>query len=231
MRSSQNYRKCSKYSVRGSVFLYIFWVPEGGAFIFNRRYPLNRGFTVPCFDDRKYYGYPAVSKIRSNVSACDLSRILTPMLPVLDACCSSFSWDQREKNKTKKAVRVFNLNGIRAWAPPLYIEHNLNETIHVLFPFTTQIWRISHGCPKIRNFSWSAKNYFWPPMCAANGWTIFLTPGISIIGVHIIYIFISKCFTFNTFRSKHLVLSFLRETSFSMAMTKQWMRKCRRPLL
>ena len=34
MRSSQNYRKCSKYSVRGSGFLYFFLVPEGGAFIF-----------------------------------------------------------------------------------------------------------------------------------------------------------------------------------------------------
>lgn len=97
--------------------------------------------------------------------------------------------------------------------------------------YYSNIWRISHGCPEIRNFSWSAKNYFWPPMCAANGWNIFLTPGISIIGVHIIYMFISKCLTFNTFRSKHLVSSFLRETSSSMAMTKQWMRKCRRPLL
>lgn len=124
--------------------------------------------------------------------------------------------------RNKKAVRVFNLNGLRAWAPP---------SSCFVSVYYSNIWRISHGCPEIWNFSWSAKNYFWPPMCTANGWNIFLTPGISIIGVHIIYIFISKCLTFNTFRSKHLVSSFLRETSSSMAMTKQWMRKCPRPLL
>ena len=134
--------------------------------------------------------------------------------------------------RNKKAVRVFNLNGLRAWAPPSYIEHNLNETIHVLFPFTTQTYGGYHMAARRYEISLGVLKTISDRQCArVNGWNIFLTPGTSIIGVHIIYIFISKCLTFNTFRSKHLVSSFLRETSSSMAMTKQWMRKCPRPLL